>query len=588
MWAMHVPCPRSRRRLIESNASLLYPSHPPPLATVREKHACRVRSAQTAPVDGFSPAAQCVSSPHTHTHRRLVVGSSCHEEWGQLSSLRKAPSRFMGEPPNRLACVQASDAMRGLVGGTPAFPTEDYDPTLTDWSFGRVLVVGAGAIGSELLHLLALSGFASLTIIDMDTVELSNLNRQFLFRVGDIGKPKSTTAAAAVNRRCPGVHVEAVFGRIEDQPDDFYRQFHVIVMGVDSISARRWMNAKVADLARWELRHPPPGGAGGPSVYHIASAIPLIDTGTAGFQSHCRIVNMAGNATPCIECEMYLFEAGEKKAVPMCTLENIPRSPEHCVLYAQFKLWPDVHPGQALDGDNQHHIQWITERARARQLAFGIGGEPISEAFAFGVVTNVVPAVAFTNAMVAGQAVTEILKLLLGMAPSLRNYTFSNGSADSGVYFNTIELRPSPREHCHVCSPRPLVPVALDMTPQAVKEALVQVAPLSGQVADLLAADTLSLRIASSRTNIVTEVFLSFCEGSALAFPIVGTTVEDIFAHQHESVLLPVWRQAARDRLPAAPTAAEGLEVLVVCTLGGPGTTITLPVKCVVAAASPQ
>ena len=65
-------------------------------------------------------------------------------------------------------------------------------------------MVGAGAIGCELLKNLALLGVATssgwLAITDMDTIERSNLNRQFLFRSSDVGKAKAVAAAEACRR----------------------------------------------------------------------------------------------------------------------------------------------------------------------------------------------------------------------------------------------------------------------------------------------------------------------------------------------------------------------------------------------------
>lgn len=132
----------------------------------------------------------------------------------------------------------------------------------------KILVIGAGGLGCELLKDLALMGFKQIDVIDMDTIDLSNLNRQFLFRHKDIGSSKAEVAAAFINKRVAGCHVTPHFCKIQDYDEAFYKQFHIIVCGLDSIVARRWINGMLISMMNYE-----------DGVLDQQSIIPIVDGG---------------------------------------------------------------------------------------------------------------------------------------------------------------------------------------------------------------------------------------------------------------------------------------------------------------------
>ena len=64
----------------------------------------------------------------------------------------------------------------------------------------------------------------------------------FVIRLEDVGKPKAEVAARCVMERVSGVEIVPHFSRIEDKELDFYNDFNIIVLGLDSIEARRYIN----------------------------------------------------------------------------------------------------------------------------------------------------------------------------------------------------------------------------------------------------------------------------------------------------------------------------------------------------------
>jgi len=102
-----------------------------------------------------------------------------------------------------------------------------------------LLVIGAGGLGCEIIKNLAMTGFTNIHVMDLDTVDLTNLNRQFLFRLGDIGKPKCEVASRFIEKRVKGCLVKPYFARIQDMSEQFYQDFPIIIAGLDNIEARR-------------------------------------------------------------------------------------------------------------------------------------------------------------------------------------------------------------------------------------------------------------------------------------------------------------------------------------------------------------
>jgi NEDD8-activating enzyme E1 len=272
---------------------------------------------------------------------------------GTLLSLLSRPSPF-GNETGPLACGEFAP-QRHLRYNQPT-----SDDGIEPLCSVKVLVVGAGGLGCEILKDLAMSGIRNVHVIDLDTIDVTNLNRQFLFRQADVGKSKAETAAAFINKRCPWMNVIAHHGMIQDKPTSFYQSFQCVISGLDNIEARRWLNATIVGLVEFD-----DDGDMDPSTI-----IPIIDGGTEAFSGQARFI--LPRITSCFECTIDSFPP--QTTFPLCTIAETPRRPEHCIAYAYILQWPKEFPDTKLDKDSPEHMHWIYEKALERANQYNISG----------------------------------------------------------------------------------------------------------------------------------------------------------------------------------------------------------------------
>ena len=121
--------------------------------------------------------------------------------------------------------------------------------TLIDWfsqadvKNARICVIGAGAVGNEVLKCLALLGAGTIDVYDFDRIEVHNLTRSVLFRETDIGRNKAECAAARVRDLDPNVKITAYAGNIlRDLDLENFSLYSTVICCVDNFEARLRLN----------------------------------------------------------------------------------------------------------------------------------------------------------------------------------------------------------------------------------------------------------------------------------------------------------------------------------------------------------
>jgi len=147
-------------------------------------------------------------------------------------------------------------------------------PLLSD---ANVLIVGCGALGNETAKNLAQTGIGSLTLVDFDSIELTNLNRCILFNQEHVGSKKADVLSAQIRRQFPGTKTAPRIETCEATPIEIYESANIVVTCLDNIDARLTVNRACA-----------------------FTKTALVDAGTGGMEG--RIQTVLPPDTACLEC----------------------------------------------------------------------------------------------------------------------------------------------------------------------------------------------------------------------------------------------------------------------------------------------
>nr|CAD7587462.1 unnamed protein product [Timema genevievae] len=152
--------------------------------------------------------------------------------------------------------------------------------------------------------------------IDLDTIDVSNLNRQFLFHKQHVGKSKAAVARESALLFNPDTTILAHHDSITslNYGVGFFKKFSVVLNALDNRAARNHVNRMC-----------------------LAANVPLVESGTAGYDGQVELIKKG--LTNCYEC----FPKAQQKTYPSCTIRNTPSEPIHCIVWAKH-LFKYVYP----------------------------------------------------------------------------------------------------------------------------------------------------------------------------------------------------------------------------------------------------
>lgn len=229
-------------------------------------------------------------------------------QWLYYDSLESIPTSVKRSPET---CRPVGSRYDGQIA---VFGSEFQDKIANLKQF----LVGAGAIGCEMLKNWSMMGLGTgpngkLWVTDMDSIEKSNLNRQFLFRAADVGGMKSDCAARAVARMNPDLvgHVETLKERVSSDTEhvfneEFWQNLDGVTNALDNVEARTYVDRRCIFFRK-----------------------PLLESGTLGTKGNTQVV------LPHLTESYSSSQDPPEKEFPMCTIRSFPNRIEHTIAWSK-------------------------------------------------------------------------------------------------------------------------------------------------------------------------------------------------------------------------------------------------------------
>lgn len=230
------------------------------------------------------------------------------QQWMYFDSLESLPTSTKRSPE---LCKPLGSRYDGQIA---VFGTEYQEKIANLTQF----LVGAGAIGCEMLKNWAMMGLGTgpkgkIFVTDMDSIEKSNLNRQFLFRADDVGNMKSDCAAKAVQRMNPDLvgHIQTFKDRVGPDTEGifdeaFWESLDGVTNALDNVEARTYVDRRCVFFRK-----------------------PLLESGTLGTKGNTQVV------LPHLTESYSSSQDPPEKEFPMCTIRSFPNRIEHTIAWAK-------------------------------------------------------------------------------------------------------------------------------------------------------------------------------------------------------------------------------------------------------------